>query len=178
MACDSANGHALSVTESAKLENLELVIDGGLKSFIEVGRALMEIREGKLYRVTHMTFEDYCQERWGMSDSYAAKQIDAAATVNEIERTDNCRVSIPANEAQVRPLTKLPIEDRASAWKEAVASAPNGKPTAAIVGHPARTVAEVGRVREWQLRTEQRNESRSVSRPVLYQGDRRLAGHL
>jgi hypothetical protein len=55
------NGSGLSVTESAKLENLEEVIDGGLKSFIEVGRALMEIREGRLYRATHMQFESYSQ---------------------------------------------------------------------------------------------------------------------
>lgn len=132
----AANGDALSVVETAKLENLETVIDGGLKSFIEVGRALMEIRDGRLYRDSHMTFAEYCQERWGMSENYAFKHMAAAETVNVIEQDKactNCTTPLPAHESQARPLSKLPIEERASAWREAVESAPNGKPTAAIV---------------------------------------------
>jgi hypothetical protein len=124
------NGHAMSVTETAKLENLETVIDGGLKSFIEVGRALMEIRDGRLFRATHMKFEDYCQERWDMTSQYANRLVAAADVVDGLPETI---VSKPINEAQVRPLTRLPEEDRASAWKEAIEIAPNGKPTAAIV---------------------------------------------
>lgn len=123
------NGHVLSPVETAKLENLESIIDGGLKSFVEVGRALLEIRDGRLYRTTHMTFEDYCQERWDMTRQHANHLVAAAVVVDNLETT----VSKPENERQVRPLTRLPEDERASAWKEAVASAPNGKPTAAIV---------------------------------------------
>jgi hypothetical protein len=135
MEASAANGRALSVTETAKLENLEEVIDGGLKSFIEVGRALMEIRDGRLHRATHTTFADYCQERWGMSENYAFKHMAAAETVNIIERDAGCTngTELPVNERQVRPLTRLPECQRASAWKEAKEASPNGKPTAAIV---------------------------------------------
>jgi hypothetical protein len=35
----------------------------------------------------------------------------------------------PANEAQVRPLTRLPAEDQPAAWHEAIKTAPNGHPT-------------------------------------------------
>lgn len=119
----------LSVVETAKLENLETVIEGGLKSFIEVGRALMEIRDGRLYRATHTRFEDYCQERWDMTHRYANMLVAAADVVDDLGTT----VPAPSCEAQVRPLTRLPEDERASAWKEAVEAAPNGRPTAAIV---------------------------------------------
>src|SRR5690606_26347192 len=43
----------------------------------------------------------------------------------------------PANERQARPLTKLPPEQQREAWEEAVATAPDGRVTAA---HVERTV--------------------------------------
>lgn len=129
MEATAKNGHALSVTEIAKLENLELVIDGGLKSFVEVGRALMEIRDGRLYRSTHMNFADYCEQRWGMSRQHADRLVAAADVVDDLTPIG----VTPQCESQVRPLARLPEGDRASAWKEAVEAAPNGKPTAAIV---------------------------------------------
>lgn len=124
-----ANGSSLSVIEIAKLENLEVVIDGGLKSFVDVGRALMEIREGKLHRATHSTFEAYCQERWQMTPQHANRLATAAETIDCLEPIG----SAPTNESQVRPLTRLPIDQRSAAWREAEQVAPNGKPTAAIV---------------------------------------------
>ncbi|MGK7955143.1 MAG: hypothetical protein AB4063_07755 [Crocosphaera sp.] len=37
------------------------------RAFYEAGKALKEIRDRRLYRSTHKTFEDYCQERFGHS---------------------------------------------------------------------------------------------------------------
>ena len=129
-----ANGSDLSPIETAKLENLELVIQDGLKHFFAVGNAMLQINQERLYRMSHSTFAEYCRDRWGMSEEYARKHMAAAETVAIIETSTNGTDSaMPANERQVRPLTRLPAEDRASAWREAVAAAPNGKPTAAIV---------------------------------------------
>jgi hypothetical protein len=51
-----------------RLAELERVIERGLQSFVEVGKALADIRDGKLYRCQgDATFEDYCQQRWGFS---------------------------------------------------------------------------------------------------------------
>jgi hypothetical protein len=38
-------------------------IDGGIKTFIEVGSALLEIRDDRLYRESYGTFDDYCRVR-------------------------------------------------------------------------------------------------------------------
>ena len=48
------------------LTECEAVIERGLRTFVEVGEALLRIRDERLYRETHGTFEDYCRERWAM----------------------------------------------------------------------------------------------------------------
>lgn len=123
---------SLTPVETAKLENLEIVIEAGMKSFLDVGNALSQIRDEELYRASHMRFQDYLRERWDMEERRAYQLMDATAVVNDIV-DKNCTVVQPANERQARPLTKLPQTDRASAWKEAVETAPNGKVTSAHV---------------------------------------------
>ena len=44
---------------------LEGVIQGGLQTFTEVGLALLEIRDSRLYRFGgYATVDDYLRERW------------------------------------------------------------------------------------------------------------------
>ena len=97
------------------LTDLETVIERGQVTFIEVGRALMEIRDRRLYRETHTTFEAYCGERWGWTRQHANRQIAAARAVEEMEPMG----SKPANERQARAMLdtkpqKLPVARRAA----------------------------------------------------------------
>lgn len=69
---------ALTAVEATTLDDLEGVIEKGLSGFVEVGTALSRIRDGKLYRETHSTFDDYCRERWSISRAHAYRQIEAA----------------------------------------------------------------------------------------------------
>lgn len=84
-----------------ELARCEAVIERGLESFVEVGTALLRIRDEKLYRESHKTFEVYCKERWGMSRSYAHRQIDAAGIAGLLPIGD-----VP-NEAVARELAPL-----------------------------------------------------------------------
>lgn len=120
----------------SRLIELERTIERGLQTFVEVGTALMEIRDSRLYRDSHTTFEDYCRERWGFSRSRAHRLIEAAEVTSDLLPTGNI---LPTSERQVRPLASLPAEDRATVWQAAVETAPNGKVTAA---HVERTVNE------------------------------------
>lgn len=70
---------ALSDTESDRRATLEEVVDRGRATFIEVGEALQQIRDERLYRSTHTAFGDYLQDRWGMSRRQGYRLIDAAA---------------------------------------------------------------------------------------------------
>ncbi|HEX6762895.1 MAG TPA: hypothetical protein VF094_08855 [Gaiellaceae bacterium] len=55
-------GVGLDSRESARLAELEHVVEQGLQTFVEVGLALAEIRDGRLYRATHSTFAEYCDQ--------------------------------------------------------------------------------------------------------------------
>jgi len=116
--------------EQSQLKEYEVVIERGLKTFVNVGLALMAIRDKGLYRHDYGTFEDYCRERWGMARRTAYQLIDA---VEVVENVRNCAQILPANEAQARPLTALEPEQQREAWAQAVETAPDGKITGAHV---------------------------------------------
>lgn len=124
---------ALSASETDELYRCELIIERGLKTFFEVGAALLRVRDLRLYRVEYKTFEAYCDERWGMGRRYV-NQIIAASQVRE-NLGAIAPKTLPENEAQARPLTRLKDpEQQREAWQQAVATAA-GRITAAHVEH-------------------------------------------
>jgi len=113
----------------AELESLEEIIEKGLTSFFEVGKALITIKEKELYLIEYKSFEEYYRARWGFKRTYAHYLIEATKVMDDVH---NCE-RVPTCEAQARPLTKLAPEKRRDAWMKAVSSAPDGKVTAAHV---------------------------------------------
>lgn len=75
---DSDRALKLDHSEKRRLDELEGIIERGLETFLEVGQALMEIRDSKLYRETHRRFGDYVRVRYGMTRQRAHQLIDAA----------------------------------------------------------------------------------------------------
>jgi hypothetical protein len=107
----------LSLVEQSRLAELEQVVERGMQTFVEVGLALLEIRDGRLYRQTHDTFEAYLDERWGMSRSRGYQLIDGARVVELVSTTVD---TAPTNEAQARELVPL-LDDEAElveVWRE------------------------------------------------------------
>ncbi|MEU6579235.1 hypothetical protein [Nocardia sp. NPDC046763] len=99
----SAGGEGpLSRTEFDQLELCESSIDALRVAFWTAGRALQIVRDGRLYRADHATFDEYVEKRWDMQRSYAHKLIRAwplAARLHPLA---------PAiNEGQIREL--LPV---------------------------------------------------------------------
>jgi hypothetical protein len=84
------------------LAQCEAIIDMGLTTFIQVGEALEEIRERRLYRETHKTFDEYCRDRWGMSRIHAHRLI-TAAEVTAVLPTGN-GTTVPRSERALREL--------------------------------------------------------------------------
>lgn len=130
----------LTAVEIDELRQCEIVIEHGLKTFIEVGNALMEIRDKRLYRIEYSTFEEYCQKRWDLTRRYIDRLINAAMVVDNIvdqqrnavsnNETNWSQNTVPINEAQARPLTNLTPEGQAAVWQTVINTAPNGKVTA------------------------------------------------
>lgn len=110
----------LSAIEEAELAQCEAVIEKGMQTFVEVGRALLAIRDGRLYRAVHPTFEGYLDERWDMRQSRAYQLMDAARVIENLNGSTT--VELPANEAQARPLAGLSPEMQREVWQEVVAT--------------------------------------------------------
>lgn len=91
---------------------------------MDVGRALMAIRDARLYRDEYGTFEDYCRQRWGFVASRARQLIAAAEVVSNLESVTTVT---PSTESQARPLAALEPEAQREAWAEAVATAPKNE---------------------------------------------------
>lgn len=138
---------AITDDERGRLAECEAVIERGLKTFVDVGNALLQIRDDRLYRAEYGTFEDYCRLKWGFSKRYANYQIEAAKTISNLgtivpnnepvflnnPATWPAGFKLPETESQARPLTSLPAEIQREAWQRAVETAPEGKITAAHV---------------------------------------------
>jgi hypothetical protein len=119
----------ITAEEKTRLAELETKIRGGLNTFVEVGNALNEISDARLYREDFGSFAEYVEFVWSMAPRTAYQMMDASQVVR------NCAQSgtlVPENEAQCRELKVLPAAQQAEAFKAAF-EATNGKPTAAAV---------------------------------------------
>jgi hypothetical protein len=117
----------LTNTEQTALSNLKSVIEKGLNTFVDVGEALLTIRDERLYRQEYRTFEEYCNRRWNFNDRRATQLIQASQAIKNLSTIVD---KLPINEAQTRPLVTLTSQEQVDVWQEAVASAPDGNITA------------------------------------------------
>lgn len=111
----------LTPGERRHLGMLEKRIQRGLNTFREVGEALMEIRDERLYRETHATFDSYCRDRWQFDRNRAYQLISAAEVANALPP----EYPPIANEAQARELVPLAHESPelvAEVWRQVTSS--------------------------------------------------------
>jgi hypothetical protein len=107
----------LSADEQIELEECEAIIERGLQTFYEVGAALLRVRELRLYRIEHSSFEAYCAERWGISRPRAYQFIEAAEVRSNLSTIVD---TLPMTESQARPLARLEPDQQREAWQQAL----------------------------------------------------------
>jgi hypothetical protein len=120
------NSTALTKIEVSSLAECEAVIQRGVETFLEVGNALLRIRDERLYRAEFANFHEYCLQRWQFTRRSADRLISAAAVTGQLRPIG----LIPSSESVARPLTGLPPAQQREAWQAAVADSPGGQPTA------------------------------------------------
>jgi hypothetical protein len=135
---------SLSAIEKTSLKTLEKVIESGVASFLATGSALKEIRDDRLYRENHKTFESYIKSRWGFEKSRAYQLIAAS----DIKDNLSTVVDVPKakeinNERQLRELTNVPAES----LKDVIVKASE------IVGDEPLTAKAIKQAREEVLET-------------------------
>ncbi len=112
----------LAKVEPAKrLIALEQTIEAGRKTFVEVGLALAEIRDSRLYRSDHATFEEYCNAKWGWNRAHCNQLIAGAAAVKSLPPEMDTVVS---NQRQARELAKVEPSKRVEVLEKAAEAGP------------------------------------------------------
>ncbi|MBG1268470.1 hypothetical protein [Nostoc sp. WHI] len=131
---------AVEVTElSEEEQSLRLHLERRVeRAFLEAGQALMELRDRRLYRSTHRTFEEYCRERFNYSRDAAYLKISATVVYENLQKflpTIGRQIPMPTNERQLRFLAKAELEPsvQADVWQQAVEQAGNKIPSGRIV---------------------------------------------
>ncbi|MBD2247976.1 hypothetical protein [Nostoc sp. FACHB-888] len=133
------------------------------KAFYLAGKALTELRDRKLYRSTHKTFEEYCRERFGFERRYPYRLMESTVVVDNLMKMCPIRTHfqndldtstpdssetqvLPINEYQLRPLIPLEPEVQREAWQQAVEAAGGKVPSGRIVKDVVQRIIERTRV--------------------------------
>jgi hypothetical protein len=141
----------LTKKEATLRKQLEEKIFSTVRTFyIELGEALNEIKEMRLYKSTHRCFDDYSREVLDMAVRSAYRYIDAFGIVKNLCAIEHESVTnwsqnqptfpLPKNESQARALVGLSPEEQREVWQQAIETAPEGKLTAAHVRKTVRTL--------------------------------------
>ncbi|QFS50576.1 hypothetical protein [Nostoc sphaeroides] len=129
------------------------------RAFFEAGKALAELRDRRLYRSTHKTFDEYCRSRFGYTHRHVNYLIAASNVVDNIvmgtngsqneisdEMGTNGSQILPTSERQVRPMTKLEPHKQQEVWLTAVELAGGKVPTGRIVKDVVQRIMELTQV--------------------------------
>ena len=121
----------LTVEEESDRNSLERKVE---RAFYEAGMALMQLRDRRLYRTTHPTFEDYCRDRFNYTRRRPYQLIEAAIVYdNLIDKCAKILHILPTKESQAQPLSQLDPQEQPLAWEIAVEEAGGKVPTGRIV---------------------------------------------
>lgn len=85
-----------------ELEKLEDIIARGKQSFVEVGEALMQVRDKKLYTERYGTFAEYCEQRWGFKKSHVYRLMEASEEALKLPEPER-----PKTEKEARKVLKI-----------------------------------------------------------------------
>lgn len=104
-----------------RLTQLEDIIEANQRKFYQIGRALRQIRDDRLFRdLLFDRFEAYVKDRWDMARSQAYRLITAATVIDNLSPIGDG--ILPENEFQARVLANFTKEDQRKIWRAFIAS--------------------------------------------------------
>jgi len=104
----------LKPKEAEQLETCEKCIRAAMETFQEVGYAFSLIRQNRLYRDRYKSFEDYCQQEWGLTSQRINQYIKSSQTAFRVEKETNVSID---TEAVARELGKIDEIHQVELWK-------------------------------------------------------------
>lgn len=112
-----ATSPTLTGEETEALAQCEASIETLKVAFWAAGKALQIIRDSRLYRQTHGSFDAYCLDRWDMSKSYATRLIRTwkiAEALFELESNGKVPIGTMRRVVQGQMWELVPVAD---AWE-------------------------------------------------------------
>lgn len=131
----------LDDSQAVRKAELEKIIGDGIQTFREVGEALSEVRNGKLYADEFETFEEYLKEKWQIGRSQGFRLIDAASVARNVSPVGDISKIIPS-ERVARVIAPLPKKQQIKVAKALARQA--GKVTETIAREAVQKVARGG----------------------------------
>lgn len=133
---------ALTADEVVEREHHEQVVEsviGGIRTLSGIGDASLKVlRDKRLYRNTHDTFENYCRERFGFTRIHVNRRIAFSSLLEDLKPRG---FNLPATEKQGRALLRLDSPDQqADAWTRAQTATGQEQPPARAVEEAVRAV--------------------------------------
>lgn len=74
----------ITITREQRLAEQEAIIEAGLNTFLDVGRALLIVRDERLYEPTYPDFKTYLFERYEVSQKQLYEYMEVAAIADSI----------------------------------------------------------------------------------------------
>lgn len=171
----------LSAEETRRREELEEQIAAGVRAFRRMIAALNEMRESRLYRSTHPTWDAYCREVWNFS-AERARQLTHAHTWLEQMNLD------APNERQVRALKfafKEALENFPETDQMTILKVANGYAAKDGRGVTPADVRAAGRVLSMAMRTGTVDTADDTATPIdaaitreVYESMMQQKGHI
>lgn len=109
-------------------------VQRGLNGLQDAADALLELREGRLYRETHRTWAIFCRETFGLTKQHVDRKIAAAEVLSLLESSHSQNGTsdvpfLPTSEAQVIELAPIPREKQPEVWRACVERSGGKQPT-------------------------------------------------
>jgi hypothetical protein len=163
-----ADAIPLTAAERARFAELEGIVQTNLQTFLTTGRALAEIRNRRLYREEHESWESYCTRKWGFGYGHANDLIRSTEVAEGL--LASCAGSggdapLPPDLSPdvLRPLQRLDPPLQSACWR--LASRVSEHPSRHIVARIARVV---------QAAISEGNGGTSQPKPKLPQSEKKL----
>jgi hypothetical protein len=134
----------LTPDEQTTLRECETDITENLQSFVTIGLRLQQIRDQRLYRETHESFEAYCREKLDIGRSHGNHLIRASEAAVTLQGTGS--TLLPLTETQIRPITQFPPEHQPAVWEDVIKRLPT-KPD----GTPILTASQIEKIVKVQI---------------------------
>lgn len=105
--------------EKRLLEFCEKGLEEGMDSYIRIGFALSVIREKRLYRETHDTYDNYADDRWNFSRQYAYQIEQNFKAWQKCQPLLDIRTQTVADElSKFDPSTQIKVAEQAAKMVE------------------------------------------------------------